>query len=147
MTRSEIALLLGAAAARDQRTIGETDVLAWFEDLGDIDFQDARQAVSRHYRESTDRIMTAHVRRIVKIIRDERRAAEAVKALPPGRFEDDPERNERINRNAARLRQLLTELARKRSVPVDDAPAPTQSDLIRQRAIDRARAQRRGEVA
>jgi hypothetical protein len=156
VTRSEIALLLGAAAARDRRTVGETDVLAWHEDLGDLDFADAREAVSRHYRQSTDWIMPAHVRQLVRVIRDERRTASAVKELPPGPFEDDPERDERIRRNAARVHQALAQLAARRSIPPEPAagpvPAeasaePTASDLIRQRALDRARADRRGARA
>jgi uncharacterized protein (DUF58 family) len=149
VTRSEVALLLGAATARDRRTVGETDVLAWHEDLGDLDFADAREAVSRHYRQSTDWIMPGHIRQLVRVIRDERRAASAVKALPPGPFEDDPERDERIRRNAARVRQALAQLAARRSIPAEPVPAetpaePTASDLIRQRALDRARADRRG---
>lgn len=145
MNRSETALLLGAIAARDQRTVGETDVLAWHEDLGDLPFEDARAAVSRHFRDSTDRIMPAHIRRQVRIIRDERRASSEVAALPPGRFEDDPDRDERIRRNLDRMRELLNDLAAKRSIPdlgIEQA-APTQSELIRAKALDRARAEKR----
>lgn len=76
MNRAQIAALLGLAAARDYRKVGETDVLAWHEDLHDLDFDDAREAVSRHYRESTERLMPAHVRRIVAQIARERRQAE-----------------------------------------------------------------------
>lgn len=144
MNRSETALLLGAMAARDQRTIGETDVLAWHEDLSDLPFEDCRAAVSRHFRESTDRLMPAHIRRQVRIIRDERRASEAVKALPPGRFEDDPDRTERISRGADKIRALLAEMAAKRSIPDDDvaqAP-PTHSEMVHAKALDRARAQK-----
>lgn len=108
MTRSEVAILLGLAAARDYRKIGETDVLAWHEDIGDLDFADAREAVSRHYRESTDRLMPAHVRRIVRDIRAERRKAEPhpVRSLP-SRFEDDMGRRVRLERGAASVREVL----------------------------------------
>lgn len=144
MNRSETALLLGSIAARDQRTIGETDVLAWHEDLGDLPFEDCRAAVTRHFRDSTDRIMPAHIRRQVRIIRDQRRASEAVKALPPGRFEDDPDRTERIARNADRVRRLLAELVAKRSIPdADVAQAePTHSEAVHAKALDRARAEK-----
>jgi hypothetical protein len=144
MNRSEIALLLGAVAARDQRTIGETDVLAWHEDLGDLDFADARTAVSRHFRDSTDRIMPAHIRRQTRSIRDERRASAIVRELPPGRFEDDPDRDERIRVNVDRIRELLAEILAKRSVPdVGIKAEPTRSEAIHARAVDRARAEKR----
>lgn len=146
MTRSEIALLLGAAAARDQRTVGEADVLAWHEDLGDLDLADARDALRRHYRESTDRIMPAHVRRLVKIIKDERRAAGIVRALPPGKHQDDPEREARIAKNRGKVQAVLQQIAAKRSIP-DDQPVLTGSDLIRHRAIQRAHAERKGQNA
>jgi hypothetical protein len=141
MNRSEISLLLGAIAARDQRTIGETDVLAWHEDLGDLDYADARQAVTRHFRESTERIMPAHIRRLGRIIRDERRAHETVKALPPGKFDDDPDRDERLARNIAKVRELLDEMTAKRSVPDDDGPL-SASEGIHTRAALRARRER-----
>jgi hypothetical protein len=142
MTRSEIALLLGAIAGRDQRTIGEADVLAWHEDLGDLDFEQARAAVSRHFRETEARIMPAHIRRHVRVIRDENRRAAEVREIP-SRFEDDDDRNDRIRRNIAQIRADLAEMAARLSVP--DEPQPqeiTRSDEIRLRALDRARAER-----
>jgi hypothetical protein len=140
VNRSEIALLLSAIAGRDQRTIGDADILAWHEDLGDLDFADARAAVSRHFRDSFDRIMPAHIRRLVRIIRDERRAHETIAALPPGRFEDDPDRNARVTRNIAEVRRLLEDLADKRAVP--DAGPTTRSQAIHTRATLRANKER-----
>jgi hypothetical protein len=155
MTRSEIALLLSAIAGRDQRTIGETDVLAWHEDLGDLDYADARAAVARHFRESTDRIMPAHVRRLVRLIRDERRRGEVVRSLPPSRFEahaaavaqvpdDVPEER------PAEVRKLLAGFAAQHAItelpeatPATPA-APLTSEAIHERALARARSERRG---
>lgn len=142
MTRSEIALLLGAIAGRDQRTIGEADVLAWHEDLGDLEFADARAAVSRHFRESEARIMPAHIRRHVKVIRSERRERAEIRELP-SRFETDDERNARIHANVAEIRTLLTEMVNRHSVPDDDQGDPDPSAEIRVKAIQRARSQRR----
>lgn len=141
MTRSEIALMLGAAAARDQRTIGEADVLAWHEDLGDLDFEECREAVSRHYRESVDRIKPAHVRRHVRIIREERRAHAEIRELP-SRFENDADRDERIARNKTRIAAVLKQIAAKRSVPTLPAEELSPSDEIRLRAVARAQAER-----
>ncbi|RKR92821.1 hypothetical protein BDK92_7303 [Micromonospora pisi] len=110
MNRSEVAILLGLAATRDYRHIGDTDVLAWHQDLEDIEFEDAKLAVSLYYRENTDRIMPAHVRRIVRQIRtDQRRVTgqHEVRALP-GRFEtDDMDRQIRNERGGAAAREAL----------------------------------------
>jgi hypothetical protein len=144
MNRSEIALLLGAVAARDRRTIGEADVLAWFEDLGDLGFEEARAAVSRHFRESTDYLMPAHIRQHVKVIRTETRKAAEVRELP-SRFETDDERNARIRRNVTEIRRLLADMARRHSVPdvgIEDRGEPDPHDEIREKAIQRARAER-----
>lgn len=109
MTKAEVALLLTAASGRDQRTIGDADVLAWHEDLADLDYELAREALRRHYRESTDRIMPAHVRRLARTIREERRGRElpsAARALP-SRFENDFERNVRVQSGIAKCRDVL----------------------------------------
>lgn len=79
MTPEDVGRILAAAAGRDQRTVGTADVLAWYQDIGDLDPDDALAAVSRHYRESTDRLMPAHIRRIVAVI-DRERARAAVLA-------------------------------------------------------------------
>jgi len=146
MNRTEIALLLGAIAARDSRTTGEADVLAWLEDLGDLEFADARAAVSRHFRDSTDRIMPAHIRRIARIIRDERRKGETIRGLPPNKFElaaaaEPP----------AEIRDFLTEFTSKHEIPdvgiqtpANPPPVVDRSEEIRQRALARARSERRG---
>ncbi|WP_052397238.1 hypothetical protein [Streptomyces sp. NRRL F-5123] len=51
ITFAEIGLLLGLAAARDQRTVGDADTLAWHADLNaaSIDYQTAEAALSRFY--------------------------------------------------------------------------------------------------
>lgn len=132
MNRSHIALLLTAIAGRDQRTIGDADVLAWHQDLGDLGYDDALAAVTRHFRDSTDRIMPAHIRRTVRIIHDEQRAHSVVAELPPGRFDQDPDRDARLARNVSKIRELLDEIAQKRSIPTDDGTVHT-------RALQRAR--------
>lgn len=51
ITEDEINTLLKAAAARDQRTIGVADILAWYQDLNiaRIRYTDASEAVARYY--------------------------------------------------------------------------------------------------
>ncbi len=62
MNRAEAATLLTVAAAFDQRTIGETDAVAWSEALRRYGLAECRDAVIAHYAESTDRVMPAHIR-------------------------------------------------------------------------------------
>lgn len=76
MTPGETARVLTKAAAYDQRTIGEADVLAWHEAIGDLDAADALAAVTRHYANSDQRVMPVHVRRIATELRRQRREVE-----------------------------------------------------------------------
>jgi hypothetical protein len=66
MNRSETARLLAKAAAFDARTVGIADVAAWQEALADVELVAALDAITEHYRDQTERIMPAHVRRIVE---------------------------------------------------------------------------------
>lgn len=76
MTPGDTARVLGACALYDNRTVGVADAAAWHKVIGDLDVADAIEAVTRHYAESTDRIMPAHVRRIAVEIRRERHRIE-----------------------------------------------------------------------
>lgn len=51
ITDTEVTRLLQAAAARDQRTIGAADILAWHQDLNiaAIRYADASEAIARYY--------------------------------------------------------------------------------------------------
>lgn len=72
VTPGDAARLLALAAAYDRRTIGEADAVAWADVLADLDVADCAQAIREHYTISTDWIMPAHVRRIVRRLRAER---------------------------------------------------------------------------
>lgn len=74
MNTDEIIDLLSLhIAARDRRTIGDADVAVWMADVGDLDFADAVQAVSEHFREQPDTwLMAGHVRKRVKANRAKR---------------------------------------------------------------------------
>lgn len=63
MSKSDVALLLAAIAAYDQRTIGEADVEAWHAaaQYARWDLEGARRAVVAHYAEARQRIMPADV--------------------------------------------------------------------------------------
>lgn len=72
MNPIDIANVLAKAAAFDQRTVGQADILAWHEALHDLDAADALAAVTRHYATSEQRIMPVHVRRIATDLARER---------------------------------------------------------------------------
>jgi hypothetical protein len=72
VTPDEVLDLLTLIAVRDNRTVGRTTAVVWHEDIGDLNFADCREAVGRHFRESTDWLMPATIRRLVKAIRAER---------------------------------------------------------------------------
>jgi hypothetical protein len=147
MTRTEIALLLGLMAGRDRRTVGESDVLAWFQDVGDLDFADAREAVSLHYRESTEFMMPAHLRQRVREVRDARRRSEHHEVLAlPSKFEDDISRDARLKAGMQDCREVLGPIMERlaASRAQGDEEEPDRSELIRQRALEVARGSRKG---
>lgn len=76
MNIRETARLLGLAASYDNRNITDNAVVAWQAALSDVDFADGQAAVVRHFRESTDYLMPAHVRRGAEDVDRERRRAE-----------------------------------------------------------------------
>lgn len=121
MTPAEVARVLAKAAAFDQRTVGEADVMAWHEIVGRFELVDALEAVRVHYSNSTERIMPAHVLRLAPAARDERHRREGAVAdvlALPSRFEDDMERDLRMERGLARCAEaiapVVAELQRRR---------------------------------
>lgn len=112
MTPGEVAEVLGRCALYDYRDVTKYDVVAWYPVIGHHELGDAIEAVVRHYAESTERIMPAHINRIVRQIREERRRAERkpeVLALP-SRFEDGDdtvERSVRIEQGLEKARGVL----------------------------------------
>jgi hypothetical protein len=82
MTKAEVARLLAVAAAFDQRTSGEEDDIAWLAAIGDLNFNDARNAVIAYYRECRERIMPVDVRERVAEIRKQRIAAAPPVEIP-----------------------------------------------------------------
>lgn len=63
MSKAEVALLLAAIAAYDQRTIGDADVEAWHAAAryANWDSGGAKRAVMAYYAEATRRIMPADI--------------------------------------------------------------------------------------
>ena len=103
MTPAETAKVLVKASAYDLRTVGQVDVIAWHEALSDIDFADALDAVTQHFRDSTERLMPAHVRRLAIAARQHRAGALPALELPPG----VPLERRSANGEIEHLRQIL----------------------------------------
>lgn len=77
MNLKETNTTLALVQAFDRRTVGEVDVRAWQSVLGDLEVADVMEAVRRHYADSSDWMMPAHVRRGVAEIVAERNRPEA----------------------------------------------------------------------
>lgn len=148
MNRAEAMQLLTIVAGIDGRRIDEAAVLAWHGAVGDLSYADAAEAVRRHFAKSTEWLMPAHVRAGVLALRDERRPRAEVLSLP-SRFEDDPERDARMRVGLAKVVAALdmARVNRPRAIEADEKPPPSASDLIRERAIRRAVAERGGSRA
>lgn len=116
----EAGRLLALAAARDQRTVGDADILAWHADLNaaGVAYADADAALTRFYAvemaslktEDRRRVTTPDVISIARKIRNER-LANFVYEPPPG--DDDPNYLQRlrgqIEATASGQRPALTE--------------------------------------
>jgi hypothetical protein len=75
MNREQANDLLTEIAAVDHRSHSAADALIWHGHLADIDFDDARQAVYEHRRNSTDWLEIAHVVAGVRRLRAARHEA------------------------------------------------------------------------
>jgi hypothetical protein len=89
MNATEVSKVLARMALYDNRKVGDLDVIAWLDVIGDLPFADAEQAVITHYQESRERIMPADVRQRVKAVRAERLRVAAPDLVPPAELLDD----------------------------------------------------------
>lgn len=126
MTPEQVVDLLTLIAARDRRTLGKADVTVWAFDIGDLDYDDACQAVADHFREDPDTwLMAGHVRKRVKAIREARigPAGPGLSPIPPPADPDDPQAY------LAALRQQQARIADgTETVPAIEGGAPTGYD-------------------
>lgn len=121
---AQVGLLLGLAAARDQRTVGEADTLAWHQDLNaaGITYADAEAALTHFYAvtmaalqpRDRRRITTPDIISIARRIRRER--------LENFRYEPSP--NETTGEYLRRLRGQIAAVA--------SGQTPVQQSNVRQ---------------
>lgn len=83
MTPAQAAELLAIAATFDRRTVGDFEARAWAKALDGLRPADCAQAIQSHYTDSTEWLMPAHVRALVKRIRDDRLRAVPTSELEP----------------------------------------------------------------
>ncbi len=85
MTPQETSAVLAMIGTYDRREFTPTDVRAWHATWHPaLTFEDARHAVTEHYRTSTEWLMPAHINRIAKTRRDDRGQRNALPASDPG---------------------------------------------------------------
>ena len=91
MSAEDMGRVLAKCASYDRRKVGESDIIAWLQVLGDLPYDDCVAAVIAHYGETTDWIMPAHIRQRVKEARKQRiKEAGGVPAPPPELLDDPP---------------------------------------------------------
>lgn len=142
MNYAETARLLAAASSVDRRQLDDATVATWHAILGDLDAGDALEALRRHFAQSTDWLMPAHIRDGVRAIRDQRRAREEAqqrRSIAEAR-NGDPGRVQRAIEGMRAVRRAIADAPR--SIAKAEEAPPTPSDQVRARAIARARAER-----
>lgn len=86
MNKAEVAKLLTIASMVDNRTVAAETVEAWHMALEKLDFDIAKKAIARHWQESTDYLLPAHIvansRRIAGENRREVRSAVSRGVVP-----------------------------------------------------------------
>lgn len=104
--------LLTLIATYDNRRFDDAAVLAWAEIVSDVPFADGRQAVVRHFSESTAWLMPAHIRRFAAEFEHERRRAnrERIERAAIAAEADDPTRRDRSPEVQALLDDLRERL-------------------------------------
>lgn len=72
MNVDELSRVVAKIRLGDNRETSREVLLEWFDNIGDLDYADAIEAVRMHRRESTEYLVAAHVRAGVKRIRQAR---------------------------------------------------------------------------
>ena len=84
MNEPEAFKLLTLASARDGRTVTQAVAKVWADDLAWVNLADAVEALTMHYRESTDWAMPGHVIANVRRVKDRQARDERIRvALEP----------------------------------------------------------------
>jgi len=85
---SETAVFLGKAALIDNRTVGEADVAAWHELIGDLPLRDCMAALAEHRKAGAEWLMPSHIIARVRDIRRARLVSAGTAPIPAGLTQD-----------------------------------------------------------
>lgn len=133
MTLDDMRRVLAAVSVFEYR-LGNPNLAvlqAWHAVLGDLDVNDALEAVRRYYATQTERIMPGHIRAGVEQIQAERRRHQPAPARAlPSRFEEDPGRQQRLERGPATLRQVLGPVLER--IAASQQQLPSAMDQLRE---------------
>lgn len=122
MTPPQMADLLNLISSTDGRNLTQQMPSAWMEHLGDLGYQDCKQAVLAHYRDSTEWLMPAHIRKRVQAVRQQRINAIGQNVNASRADAEDP-------RNEIRVRTALTRALGDGTLTPDQYEAYHQSGL------------------
>lgn len=134
ITVAEISMLLGLAAARDQRTVGDADILAWHSDLNaaHITYKTAAEALTRYYAVEQPRLPAEHRFRVT--VTDLIAVARKMRAERLDNFQYEPGPDDDDARAyLRRRRQQLAEVAsgeRPAQLPAVGTPSPELNVLL-----------------
>jgi hypothetical protein len=70
---SQTGIILAKIALIENREATNETIRAWHEIIQDLVFDDAMEALVRHYRHSTDSVKPAHIVRGAKDVKEERK--------------------------------------------------------------------------
>lgn len=156
MTLDQVGALLSMLAAYDGRNVGEADVVVWGRQMADLDFNDAAEAIHQHYAETDEWAKPSHVRARAEKIRNARNVRPEV--IAPGCYEPEPSERRRlagvqegpqalagvqVPGGVAQCRDVLGAILDRLAAVHSDGEV-TESDRVRLRALERARAERKG---
>lgn len=120
MNVTDTGKVLAKAAAFDRRTVGDADVLAWHQAIGDLDALDALDAVAAHYQRESRWLMPADVRQHAEAAAKRRAATERRKLLTAAGYPEttgtaahSPDARDR----KAELNAALRRIANQKSIP------------------------------
>lgn len=73
MDIKQTGMILAFVSLIDNRQVSEEAILAWHELLRDVDFEHGKDAVTNHFRTSTEYIRPAHIIQGARLVKMERR--------------------------------------------------------------------------
>lgn len=120
--------LLILAQAFDNRTIGEANVTAWQDALGDLHPADCAEAIRSHYRSTSQMIMPADVRKHAIAASNDRHQREIASSYANGDPRPEWERVSAHNAYEAAAADLASVLAAKHKTDPDLAPSASENE-------------------